>query len=426
MKRLLAIGLAGAAAVSVLLLVLLLTMAAGIAASQSGSNVPSDSDGPIPCTLTGTRQGNQLQLTLSYAGIQVRGISGTVQSDGRFSAASRSKGGRTRMQLPTSPKAKLGVQTFMCYTAVTARSSAQYKLLNSSQAKDEGLYRKVAGRYAVALGSFYGSRIGTTYTLTFRQADGTQKTISAVLGDQKADRHTDARNQYHTVDGSVVEFITAKGTSANVSATQRQINADFGTLTGIYKSGGTQVSLTGTIQGTSVTVEGRADGQPLSASGTIQEGKIHAEGFLGEGAAQEESGSYTGGKFAWPLPGYTRLSSKYGWRTCPFHGREKHSGLDIPAPFGTSVLAAASGSVVTASYQGSYGNAVVVSHGSSLYTLYGHNSSLLVKVGDKVRKGQPLARVGSTGSSTGNHCHFEVRKGKNAYGNDVDPWTYLK
>ena len=424
MKRLLAAGLAGAAAVSVLLLVLLLTMAAGIAASQSGRNIPSD--GPIPCTLTGTRQGDQVRLTLSYAGMQVRGITGTVQPGGAFSASSRSKGGRTRMQLPTSPKAKLGVQTFMCYTAVTAKGSAQYKLLNSSQAKDEGLYRKVAGRYAVALGSFYGSRIGTAYTLTFRQADGRQKTISAVLGDQKADRHTDARHQYHTVDGSVVEFITANGTSANVSATQRQINADFGTLTGIYKSGGAQVSLTGTMQGTSVTVEGRADGLPLSASGTIQEGKIHAEGFLGEGAAQEEGGSYTGGKFAWPLPGYTRLSSQYGWRTCPFHGREKHSGLDIPAPFGTAVLAAASGTVVTASYQGSYGNAVILSHGSALYTLYGHNSSLLVKVGDKVRKGQPIARVGSTGSSTGNHCHFEVRKGKNAYGNDVDPWTYLK
>lgn len=69
---------------------------------------------------------------------------------------------------------------------------------------------------------------------------------------------------------------------------------------------------------------------------------------------------------------------------------------------------------------------MILSHGSAFYTLYGHNSSLLVKVGDKVRKGQPIARVGSTGSSTGNHCHFEVRKGKNAYGNDVDPWTYLK
>lgn len=425
MKQLLAAGLVSIAAVSVFLLVVLLTFAASAAASQrSSGDLPSDV--PIPCTLTGSQQGTQVQLTLSYAGMQVRGITGNVQPGGAFSASSKDRGGRTRMQLPTSPKAKLGVQTFMCYTAVTAKNSAQYKLLNSSQAKDEGLYRKVAGRYAVALGSFYGSRIGTTYTLTFQQADGRQKTISAVLGDQKADSHTDANHQYHTVDGSVVEFITAKGTSANVSATQRQINADFGTLTGIYRNGGVQVSLTGTIQGTSVTVEGRADGLPLSARGTIQEGKIHAEGFLGEGAAQEEGGSYTGGKFAWPLPGYTRLSSQYGWRTCPFHGREKHSGLDIPAPFGTAVLAAASGTVVTASYQGSYGNAVILSHGSSLYTLYGHNSSLLVKVGDKVRKGQPIARVGSTGSSTGNHCHFEVRKGKNAYGNDVDPWTYLK
>lgn len=135
--------------------------------------------------------------------------------------------------------------------------------------------------------------------------------------------------------------------------------------------------------------------------------------------------SYNNGKFAWPVPGHTRISSNYGWRNCPFHGREKHSGIDIPAPYGTSVVAAAKGTVIFSGYLGSYGNAVIISHGGGLYTLYGHNSSLVVGSGAKVSKGQKVARVGSTGSSTGNHCHFEVRKGGSSYGNDVNPWNYL-
>lgn len=135
--------------------------------------------------------------------------------------------------------------------------------------------------------------------------------------------------------------------------------------------------------------------------------------------------SYSDGAFAWPVPGYTRISSNYGWRTCPFHGREFHSGIDIPASYGTKVVAAASGTVVYSGYLGSYGNAVIISHGGGLYTLYGHNSSLVVGSGSKVSKGQKIACVGSTGSSTGNHLHFEVRKGGNSHGNNVSPWNYL-
>lgn len=136
--------------------------------------------------------------------------------------------------------------------------------------------------------------------------------------------------------------------------------------------------------------------------------------------------SYSDGQFTWPVPGYSRVSSNYGWRICPFHGKEKHTGIDIPASYGSSVVAAAKGTVIYSGYMGSYGNAVIVSHGGGLYTLYGHNSSLVVSSGAKVKKGQKIARIGSTGSSTGNHCHFEVRKGGSSYGNDVSPWNYLK
>lgn len=129
--------------------------------------------------------------------------------------------------------------------------------------------------------------------------------------------------------------------------------------------------------------------------------------------------------FAWPVPGHTRISSEYGPRICPFHGRETHSGIDIPAPYGTAIVAAQGGTVVEAHYNSSYGNMVVISHGSGLYTLYGHNSSLLVKKGQSVSKKQKIAKCGSTGNSTGNHCHFEVRKGANSHSNHTNPHKYL-
>ena len=112
-------------------------------------------------------------------------------------------------------------------------------------------------------------------------------------------------------------------------------------------------------------------------------------GSGGSGGSGGGSGgsSYNDGQFGWPVPGHTRVSSNYGWRNCPFHGREKHTGIDIPAPYGTAVLAAAKGTVIFSGYLGSYGNAVIISHGGGLYTLYGHNSSLVAGSGAKVKKG---------------------------------------
>lgn len=144
----------------------------------------------------------------------------------------------------------------------------------------------------------------------------------------------------------------------------------------------------------------------------------------GGGNSGGGGGGGSSGKFQWPVPGHTRISSPYGWRNCPFHGREKHSGIDIPAPYGTRVVAASSGTVISAGYMGSYGNAVLISHGNGVYSLYAHNSSI-VKWSGSVSKGQTISKVGSTGSSTGNHLHFEVRRGGSSYGNDVNPWNYL-
>lgn len=132
---------------------------------------------------------------------------------------------------------------------------------------------------------------------------------------------------------------------------------------------------------------------------------------------------YTGGVFAWPAPSYTYISSPYGYRTHPVLGTRKyHSGLDLAAPGGSNILAAADGTVRSAGWNGGYGYCVVVDHGGGVATLYGHASKLLVSSGQKVSKGQVIALVGTTGMSTGNHLHFEVLKN----GATTDPMAYLR
>jgi murein DD-endopeptidase MepM/ murein hydrolase activator NlpD len=116
----------------------------------------------------------------------------------------------------------------------------------------------------------------------------------------------------------------------------------------------------------------------------------------------------------WPVHG--PVTSGFGWRW----GR-MHEGIDIAVPSGTSVVAAASGTVVTAGWLGGYGNLIVIDHGNGLATAYGHNSSLAVGVGQQVAQGQLIAYSGSTGHSTGPHVHFEVR----VNGSPVDPLNYL-
>ena len=129
---------------------------------------------------------------------------------------------------------------------------------------------------------------------------------------------------------------------------------------------------------------------------------------------------FGGGTLQWPIPGYYTLSSQWGiWRNVNGYKRV-HSGIDIPAPAGTPIYAAAGGVVSTTAHW-SYGTCVKIDHGSSLSTIYGHMSARVVKDGDKVETGDLIGYVGSTGNSTGNHLHFQV----NVNGSYVNPFTYL-
>ena len=126
------------------------------------------------------------------------------------------------------------------------------------------------------------------------------------------------------------------------------------------------------------------------------------------------------GVLAWPVVG--AVTSGFGYRIHPiFNVRKLHTGIDIDADMGDPIKAAAGGTVVSAGWRGGYGKCVVITHGGGLATLYGHQSEILVSVGETVKRGEVIGKVGSTGYSTGPHLHFEVR----VNGSPVDPLGYL-
>ncbi len=101
--------------------------------------------------------------------------------------------------------------------------------------------------------------------------------------------------------------------------------------------------------------------------------------------------------------------------------KKLHTGIDIGAPTGTNVIASNDGTVIFSGYNGGYGYTVIIDHGGQISTLYAHNSKLLVSKGDKVKRGQSISKIGSTGLTTGPNLHFEVRNN----GKHTDPMSYL-
>ncbi len=126
---------------------------------------------------------------------------------------------------------------------------------------------------------------------------------------------------------------------------------------------------------------------------------------------------YPTGSFSWPCTGI--LTSRFGYRS--LLGSTYHSGIDIGNSYGTAIYASDGGTVTYSGWMSGYGYLIIIDHGNGYQTYYGHNSSLAVSVGAKVHKGQLIARMGSTGRSTGNHCHFGIKLN----GTFVNPLNYL-
>lgn len=136
----------------------------------------------------------------------------------------------------------------------------------------------------------------------------------------------------------------------------------------------------------------------------------------------QSNAKYVGGQMTWPAPGYSRITSPFGYRTHPILRKKKlHTGIDIGISYGKNIVAAQSGKVMHSGWLGGYGKVVMIDHGGGIVTLYAHNSSILVKEGQQVKRGQTISKCGSTGMSTGPHLHFEVREN----GQYVDPLKYV-
>ena len=202
-------------------------------------------------------------------------------------------------------------------------------------------------------------------------------------------------------------------------------------------------ALKSTVESTKATVAAlmrQKESELADISGDIEDAQSDADYYAAEIQAQEEliaaikraeaekaaagveEHPYTGGAFRWPCPSSTRVTSDYGTRVSPMSGASSnHKGIDIGASAGADIIAAADGTVTAASYSSAAGNYVMIDHGGGLYTVYMHASSLLVSPGQTVSAGDVIAKVGSTGISTGSHLHFGV----SLNGSYVSPWSYL-
>ena len=168
--------------------------------------------------------------------------------------------------------------------------------------------------------------------------------------------------------------------------------------------------------------------QALNAQMDAIAAQIAAEEEAARQEAAQNGTDYTGpgstatGSYTWPCPSCTYITSGYGNRIHPIFGTERwHSGIDIGAAAGATVIAADSGTVSVATYSSSYGNYVMIYHSNGTYTLYAHMSSLAVTAGQTVTKGDTIGYVGSTGWSTGPHLHFEIRSS----GGTIDPTQFF-
>jgi len=161
--------------------------------------------------------------------------------------------------------------------------------------------------------------------------------------------------------------------------------------------------------------------EPVSLQGAVRE-RLRQEQVALLPLAVESLANldWGAGGFAPPVSG--KVSSGFGWRNVSVNGNRYHAGVDLAAPLGTPVRAARTGIVTRAGWWGTYGNVVTLDHGDGSETRYAHLSAVLVRVGQALRQGDVLGRVGSTGASTGPHLHFEVRFD----GRAVDPLPYLQ
>lgn len=216
-----------------------------------------------------------------------------------------------------------------------------------------------------------------------------------------------------------------KAAAAEISARQKELDGQMAELNAAKKALDARIAKVNAIrerrrnmfskaQATEKASERRIDeleAESATVTNMLRELESSGSGNRGQGAS---------GAYMWPCQG--EITSYFGWRTHPIFGTTKyHSGMDIAVDYGTPIHATNSGTVVYSGWLGGYGNCVMIDHGGGLVSLYGHNQSLNCSEGQYVNKGAVIAYAGSTGYSTGPHCHFEMR----LHGEVTEPLNYL-
>lgn len=344
------------------------------------------------------------------------------------------KNKRRNFYLGDVPDTAFSIFTYMpqfnqkLYKYQLDKNSNQYKF-NKKCYTDKDGFRKYNGNYLVALGTYFGSRIGTKYLVKVEHSVDEKtgkklkkkqiKEIPVVLGDVKSDRHTNKNHKYCNVYKSTPHILEAiMGSRANHNP---KVKRKFQKILSISKDSA-DINLNGRITGNykegTITVKGQINYIPFNATGKIKNGQINGDYVLGETAELGNDRS-----FKYPFSRKYPVTSPFGIRVAPTQGATAvHNGIDYGAPYGTPVLASKSGIVIAAQFFQGRGLTVMVKHSSGYITVYQHLSTLKVHKGKRIRQGTIVGNVGTTGASTGPHLHFEIWKNNKP----VNPARYVK
>lgn len=288
------------------------------------------------------------------------------------------------------------VHTYMGWQMITSTTSMQYKLREQAGMNfDEEGFGKINGRYVIACTTTYGN-VGDY--IDFYQEDGS--IIPCIIGDIKNQNDPGCNKWGHNNGTCIVEFVVDKTTWYNSG----------------HANPGTASCHPEWNQNIVKAVNGGSyfDNPNLGA-----DDKLDKNDKDDKDDDKDKENNETSEMF-WPTDG-TTITSPFGYRNSPTAGASSnHKGIDIGIPQGTNVYACEAGTVTTANYSDSAGNWVIIDHGNGYVSKYMHNSQLLVSPGEKVEKGQVIAKSGNTGISTGPHLHFQIEY----EGEPVDPLSF--
>lgn len=319
----------------------------------------------------------------------------------------------TSVELPSGIGA---VHSYMGWQTITSTTSNQYKLMHQSGMNfDEEGFGRINGRYVIACTSTYGN-VGDY--VDFYQEDGS--VIQCIIGDIKNQNDTGCNEWGHSNGQNVIEFVVDKNswysTEKGGNASNMHINPGNQGCHPEWNQNITKV-----VNGGSYFDNPNFGAENISGNGTTI--TMPSTGTaIGSGTISSGNATINGEIMKWPVDS-TNITSYFGPRNDPTNTSvtENHGAIDISVPTGANVYATEAGTVITARYGSeTAGNYVEIDHGNGYISRYLHNSELKVKVGDKVTKGQVIALAGSTGKSTGPHCHFEIRYN----GVRVDPLNF--